>query len=59
MQLIDFAEYSAFIDTNIFLYRYSNASLSSICEDFLLRVQNGEIIGLVNSTVLNVQPYII
>ncbi|MFQ6061942.1 MAG: hypothetical protein ACE5J9_02040 [Methanosarcinales archaeon] len=44
MQLIDFAEYSAFIDTNIFLYRYSNASLSSICE---------EIIGLVNSTVLN------
>ncbi|HID28299.1 MAG TPA: PIN domain nuclease, partial [Methanosarcinales archaeon] len=53
MQLIDFAEDSAFIDTNIFLYRYSNASLSGICEDFLLRVQNGELIGLVNSTVLN------
>ncbi len=53
MHTDDIAEGSVFLDTNILLYAFSTTRFSDSSERLLERIQAEEIIGYINSTVID------
>lgn len=54
MHLKDFSEERIFIDSNILIYASSKEhSLKSVCEDFLLKIENGKILGFINGRIVD------
>ena len=54
MYLKDFSGERIFIDSNILIYASSKEhSLKSVCKDFLLRIENGEIQGYINGRIVD------
>ena len=44
---------SVFLDTNIFIYAFTNTRFTPVCEELLDKIQNGLVKGHVNSTVID------
>lgn len=54
MYLKYFSGERIFIDSNILIYASSKEhSLKSVCEDFLLKIENGEILGFINGRIVD------
>ena len=53
MEISELKEGSLFLDTNILLYAYTTTKFSPPCESLLELLQNGNIEGNVNSTVID------
>lgn len=54
MYLRDFSGERIFTDSNIFIYASSKRhTLKPICEDFLLKIGNGEVLGLINGRIVD------